>query len=84
MLKLKQSHKTFNDVQRMKDGLMLSNRKSIHLRRMEFGSMLIYQKGRNQFQQNEYLTLNLIQTKDIFNDWIIIVNIYNLINITPT
>ncbi len=68
MLKLKQSHKTFNDVQRMKDGLTLSNRKSIQLRRMELGSMLIYQKGRNQFQQNEYLMLNPIQTKDVFND----------------
>jgi hypothetical protein len=30
--------------------------------------MLIYQKERNQFQQNEYLMLNLIQTKDVFND----------------
>ncbi len=46
--------------------------------------MLIYQKGRNQFQQNEYLMLSPIQTKDIFNDWITIVNIYNMINITPT
>lgn len=49
-------------------GLTLSNRKSIQLRRMELGSMLIYQKERNQFQQNEYLMLNLIQTKDVFND----------------
>jgi hypothetical protein len=52
----------------MKDGLILSNRKLIQLRRMELGSMLIYQKGRNQCQQNEYLILNPIQTKDIFND----------------
>jgi hypothetical protein len=68
MFKLKQSHKTFNDVWRLKNGLTLSNRKSIQLRRMELGSMLIYQKGRNQFQQNEYLMLSPIQTKDIFND----------------
>jgi hypothetical protein len=52
----------------MKDGLTLSNRKSIQLRRVELGSMLIYQKGRNQCQQHEYLMLSPIQRKDIFND----------------
>jgi hypothetical protein len=44
----------------MKDGLMLSNRKSIQLRRLELGSMLIYQKGRDQFQQNESVSINII------------------------